>query len=511
MKKLTLFILISLGVQFAKAQITFQKTYGDSGTYSTSATIETYNGGYLVAGYKSGIGTFGYDIFFIKTNTVGDTMWTKTFGGAGNDYCYSVRQTSDSGFIAVGSTNSFGNGIYLVKTSSNGNLLWSKVFGNTGYNEGYSVEQTSDGGYIITGMYDTGSGSICLIKTDSAGNPTWANFFQGSWGSSIKQTLNGGYILTGVYFNDICLIKTDSVGGVSWWKTFGTTTNAKSYSVKQTTDGGYIIGGYVFSGGPRDVCLIKTDANGNILWTKTYGGTGDFIGYSLEQTTDGGYVISGAIDTTLSFTYDVLLLKVDSIGNILWSKDYGDINYSLSHSATQTSDGGFVIGGIYNDVLSTGNIYAYLIKTDSSGISGCNESNAPIILTNYTIQNNSNGNSIGAVSIPVTSPTLIIGGGCNVATLCTTVGIESESNNKQFEMTISPNPTLGSFIISFEGPILKGSVKILNILGANIFTTNICNETKKEINLKNISDGIYFVKVFDGEKYYCKKLIIERD
>lgn len=169
MKKLSLFVLISLCVQFAKAQITFQKTYGDSGTYSTWATIETYDGGYLIAGHKSGFGTFGFDIFFIKTNTVGDTMWTKTFGGAGDDYCYSVQQTSDSGFIAVGSTNSFGNGIYLVKTSSNGNLLWSKVFGNTGFNSGYSVEQTSDGGYIITGMYDTGSGSICLIKTDSAG------------------------------------------------------------------------------------------------------------------------------------------------------------------------------------------------------------------------------------------------------------------------------------------------------------------------------------------------------
>lgn len=180
MKKLTLLVAVLLVLKFANAQIAFQKLYGDSGIYSTWSTIETYDGGYLIAGHKSGIGTVGYDIFFIKTNPLGDTMWTKTFGGVGNDYCYSIRQTSDSGFIAIGSTNSFGNGIYLVKTSINGNLLWSKVFGNTGNNEGYSVEQTSDGGYIITGEYDIGSGSlaICLIKTDNAGNLTWTNFFK---------------------------------------------------------------------------------------------------------------------------------------------------------------------------------------------------------------------------------------------------------------------------------------------------------------------------------------------
>ena len=513
MNKLSLLVVALMISGFANAQITFQKLYGDSGIYSTLSTIETYDGGYLIAGQKSGTGSSGCDIFFIKTNSVGDTMWTKTFGGAGNDYCYSVRQTSDSGFIAIGSTNSFGNGIYLVKTSINGSFLWSRVFGNTGFNEGYSVEQTSDGGYIITGEYDTGSGSlaICLIKTNNAGNLTWTNLFEGAWGSSVQQTFDGGFVLTGVNINDICLIKTDSLGSVSWWKTFGTTSNMKSYSVKETTDGGYIIGGYVFNGVARDVSLIKTDANGDTLWTKSYGGTGDFICYSMEQTTDGGYLIAGAIDTTLSFTYDVLLLKTDSLGNIQWSRDYGDFNYAFTHTAIQTSDGGFLIGGIYNDIMSTGNTYSYLIKTDSLGISGCNEINVSIIPTNYVTQINTNGNIIGSIAIPVTSPTAIIGGGCNVITLCTTVGIETESIKGHFELIISPNPSLGSFIISFDKILIKGNVTVANILGETIFAENILNESKKEINLKNVSDGIYFVKVFNGEKSHCKKLIVEHD
>ncbi len=76
---------------------------------------------------------------------------------------------------------------------------------------------------------------------------------------------------------------------------------------------------------------------------------------------------------------------------------------------------------------------------------------------------------------------------------------------------IYPNPSPGSFIIAFSHFINKGEIEIYNVLGEKIFATTIKDELKKEIYLKNISAGIYFVKVFDGEKSYCKKLIVEHD
>ncbi|MDD5530621.1 MAG: T9SS type A sorting domain-containing protein [bacterium] len=103
----------------------------------------TTDGGYIMAGSNGGI-------CLLKTDSLGDTLWTKTFGGGSG---YSVRQTSDGGFIIAG-------GGYLIKTDSSGDTLWTKGFG------GCCVEQTADGGYIITGS----NGGIYLIKTDSVGN-----------------------------------------------------------------------------------------------------------------------------------------------------------------------------------------------------------------------------------------------------------------------------------------------------------------------------------------------------
>ncbi|TKJ40493.1 hypothetical protein CEE37_09270, partial [candidate division LCP-89 bacterium B3_LCP] len=107
-----------------------------------------------------------------------DTLWTATFGGGNQDACLSVQQTTDDGYILGGRTESFGAGgsdMYLVKTDSLGDTLWTKTIGTSYWEYCYSVQQTSDDGYILGGCSDAFSPyeDMYLVKTDSLGDTLW--------------------------------------------------------------------------------------------------------------------------------------------------------------------------------------------------------------------------------------------------------------------------------------------------------------------------------------------------
>lgn len=498
---------------FLSAQITFQKTFSMPGNASGSSVKPTFDGGYIIAGTATDTGTFNTDICLIKTDSDGDTLWTKTFGGLNDDYGYSVDQTTDSGYIVAGFmeiTSGNWNG-YLVKTNSSGSLLWSKIFGGTGFDIATAVLQTSDGGYIVSGGFSVGGVPANLIKFNPSGNILWTRELIGSGGANdVKQTTDGGYVVTGSDFSSAFLAKTDAAGNLLWSKTYGGAYVDRGASVQQTTDGGYIITGNIYDGGSYHYShLIKTDANGDTLWVKTYGGTVDDRGNCVQQTADGGYIVTGK-SCIYNFNLDpgdVSLFKADSLGNVLWAKAYSGNSIDVGYSTNQTADGGYIITGYNNNPFI--NEFVYLIKTDSAGNSGCNDTSWMPSVIPYTMQVSVPSFNNSSPSMSATSPVTIARSGGIVNTLCTTVGLNEIAGNHSF--IIFPNPTKGNFVILFEEIIMNGKIEILSILGENLLTENIFNESKKEINLKNISRAIYSVKVFDGEKYYCKKIIIEQD
>jgi hypothetical protein len=308
----------------------------------------------------------------------------ETFGGSEHDVGYSVQQTTDGGYIIVGSwlikTDSQGNeewvhedingqsvqqttdggyiivGSWLIKTDSQGNEEWVHEDIN-----GSSVQQTTDGGYIIVGDW--------LIKTDSQGNEEWVH--EDISGRAVQQTTDGGYIMLEGGGFDLWLIKTDTNGDSLWTQTFGGSgseyAGMSSSSVQQTTDGGYIITGYTesFGNGYFDVWLIKTDSDGNEQWNQTFGGSGGEGGNSVQQTTDGGYIITGF---TISYGngYDLWLIKTDSDGNEQWNQTFGGSEYEEGYSVQQTTDGGYIITG-NTESFGNGSNDIWLIKTDSQG------------------------------------------------------------------------------------------------------------------------------------------------
>jgi len=360
----------------------WMKTFGGEADEYGSSVQQTSDGGYIVFGITESFGAGSRDMWLIKTDSSGNKIWDKTYGGENSDQTSFGQQTNDGGYIVVGSTRSFDVGnsdIWLVKTDDEGNLIWDKSFGGVEYEASSEVWQTSDGGYVIFGYTDSfgaGSRDMWLIKTDADGNMIWDKTYGGTnedQGHSIKQTTDGGYILTGETYTsdttnkfDIWLIKTDSSGEIIWEHTFGESKHERAWSVQQTSDGGYIICGEKEIGGLNDfdIWLLKTDSNGELLWDKTLGGFNWDRGWSVQQTSDGGYAIAG--DTFVGPRVDGTLIKTDSNGEKEWSKTYGGYNTDITVHVQQTTDGGYILTG-YCQPKRFQYRELWLVKTDENG------------------------------------------------------------------------------------------------------------------------------------------------
>jgi hypothetical protein len=240
---------------------------------------QTYDKGYILAGFTQD--QSDTDIWLIKTNAVGDTVWTKTYGKNYDDWAGCVQQTSDSGYIVTGFTEPFADGnrdVWLIKTDSSGDTSWTRKFGGMQEDWGRVVKQTQDGGYIIgavTHSFGAGGSDIWLIKTNSSGDSVWSRLYGGiedEWVySSICQTLDGGFIVAGGTYSygmgdaDAWLIKTDSLANELWTKTYGGSGFDYASAVIQNVDGGYTLTGGTssFGMGQSDAWIIKTDSLGN--------------------------------------------------------------------------------------------------------------------------------------------------------------------------------------------------------------------------------------------------------
>jgi len=372
-------VLVFWTVPAFAQNVLWSRAYGGSGTDWGSSVQQTRDGGYIVSGHTYSFGAGGRDVYLIKTNSLGDTLWIRTYGGSGNEVGGCVQQTEDGGYIVAGHTYSFGAGgqdAYLIKTNSLGDTLWTRTYGGSENDRAVSVQQTRDGGYILAGYTYSfgGSDDVYVIKTDFVGDILWSYAYGASGAYSVQQTTDGGYIVAGEIGSygagglDAYLVKIDSLGDTLWSRTYGGSEDDRGISALQTTDGGYIVAGYTesFGAGYIDVYLIKTDSLGDTLWAYTYGGSDEDVECFVQQTADGGYIVAGYTESFGSDGRDAYLIKTDSLGDTLWSYAYGGSGVEMASSVQQTEDQGYVVAG-YTESFGAGSRDAMLTKLDSRG------------------------------------------------------------------------------------------------------------------------------------------------
>jgi len=370
--------------------VVFQRTYGGENWDHGSSVRQTTDGGYVTVGRTDSYGAGENDVWLVRTDALGDTMWTRTYGGENSDRGHSVQQTADSGYVLAGYTNSFGAGsydIWLIRTDASGDTLWTRTYGDTLLEDGFSVRETADGGYIIVGStqsYGAGESDIWLIKTDASGDTLWTRTYGDTgleFGHSVQQTADGGYVIVGGTEShgagdfDVRLVRADALGDTMWTRTYGGENSDYGYSVAQTMDGGYIVAGFTksFGAGNEDVWLLKTDSMGDTAWTRTFGDSARNLGYSVDVTADSGYVIVGF--TGLADP-DCWLIKTDGDGGTMWTRIFGGLADDVGSSVEQTADGGYIIGG-YTMSFGAGWYDFWLIKTDTAGLLAVEEPGTP--------------------------------------------------------------------------------------------------------------------------------------
>lgn len=377
-------------------------------------------------------------VFFITpiTQLFGQSIkWIKTYGGTETDYACDIELTEDGGYIVVGLTESFGAGgddIWLLRLDSLGDTLWTETYGTSNDEMGYSIQIVRDNGFIISGWvtYPDSRKDVLLIRVDSLGDTLWTRYFGDSlsdeYAKSVDTTYNNGFIVFCDSANYIWMLKINSSGDTEWAKLYQPDepymNNCNICDGQTTSDNGYIVAGNWMWTNEINF-YIKTDCYGDKMWTnssvidegstnaviETYDNCYAFVGFKqvgppqifgavlakvdslgnnifvnlyiddsfpqqfrdIDNTSDSGFAIIGS-----KSGYGSFLVKTDFTGTIEWERIFNSGEISSVRSIKQTNDNGYIIAGSLDD----GNTNVCIIKTDSMGYVYVNEDiNADIL------------------------------------------------------------------------------------------------------------------------------------
>jgi hypothetical protein len=238
---------------------------------------------------------------------------------------------------------------------------WAKTFGGSNWDGAHAIQQTEDGGFIVAGYGDWPYGDLWVLKLEEDGDIEWRKSYGQTLvdkAHAIQQTEDGGFIVAGETYSgqsgsgdiDFWVLKLKENGDIEWQKTYGEDENESASSIQQTKDGGFIVAGETrsFTDLGLDLLVLKLDELGNVQWQKAYGfRCFDYV-HAIQQTKDGGYVLAGEAMSLYPGEEDAIVIKLMENGDIEWQKTYGSTEIDSAYAIQQTKDGGFIVAGKSN-------------------------------------------------------------------------------------------------------------------------------------------------------------------
>lgn len=304
----------------------WSRTYGGPRWDEVYQAAVTQNGGFILVGTSNSINQLNFDMCVVMTNHDGDTIWTRMFDGGADEVCTSVIVNQDGGFYLGGITTSDSAeyiSMYLVRIDSLGDTLWTRKYGGDWNDICMDMDATPDSGLILAGStfsFDSDHRDIYLVKIDENGNMQWQNHIplpRPNYCNSIISLPDGSYVLCGTTHpyetseeSDIFIVKVDSQGDTIWTRTYGRNSWDEGKSIYPLSDGGFIIAGYSYSSAGRntDTFIFEIDSVGDLMWTQIYDGGGWDEARDVIAMGNGRIVAVGHTTSADSLSADFCLL-----------------------------------------------------------------------------------------------------------------------------------------------------------------------------------------------------------
>ena len=365
---------------------------GNFDDFGVSVDVDSA-GNVYEGGYSYGTGT-SYDFILIKYNTSGVNQWTRRWNGVANnaDYLKKIDVSSNGDIVATGYSfkTATSNDYTTLKYNTLGDLLWVSQYNSAFNNDDQATNLKVDGqnNVYVCGI-SKGSGlgyDYAVVKYNSAGVEQWVQRYDSPGSNndearSVETDINGNVIVTGYSYQpgtqfDITTIKYNS-SGVQQWIRFYNGENLYDKGVDLRTDGSgniYVTGSSINSAsGSNDIVILKYDSPGNLLWTRSYDGPGNLDDIPVKLVLNSSQeplVIASSYSYFFSIlcgSSDYLALQYSTSGNLEIETRYDGSGLGDDESVSVCTDNkgnSYITGFSYDD--NSNYDYATL-KYNSSG------------------------------------------------------------------------------------------------------------------------------------------------